>query len=92
MRRRRRGTPKVSRRGCSTTARPGNALFVDGACAEGDEGYLDRNAVVVVAGQLAAEAAVGSARSAARPVDGRYPDDRPRRGFRFGVPATPPAA
>ena len=73
-------------------ARPGNALFVDGACAEGDEGYLDRNAVVVVAGQLAAEAAVGSARSAARPVDGRYPDDRPRRGFRFGVPATPPAA
>lgn len=73
-------------------ARPGNALFVDGACAEGDEGYLDRDAVDVVARQLAAEAAVGSASSAARPVNGRYPDDRPRRGFRFGIPATPPAA
>ena len=72
-------------------ARPGNALFVDGVCAEGDEGYLDRDTVAGIAGQLAAEAASGSARSAVRTVNGRYPDDRPRRGFRFGTAATPPA-
>lgn len=73
-------------------ARPGNALFVDGVCAEGDEGYLDRPTLAGIADQLASEAASGTVRTAARPVNGRYPDDRPRHGFPLGASATPLAA
>ncbi|GJD90941.1 hypothetical protein BHAOGJBA_4485 [Methylobacterium hispanicum] len=70
-------------------ARPGNALFVDGVCEEGDEGYLNRAALEIVAAELASETQAGHVRTPVALSGGRYPDDRPRRSFRLRASATP---
>lgn len=64
-------------------ARPGNALFVDGICAETDRGYLSAAHVGRIEALLQAEAAGRGSVQAATLSAGRYPDDRPRDGFRL---------
>lgn len=63
--------------------RPGNALFVDGLCAETDRGYLSAAHVRGIEALLQAEAAVRGSVQAATMSAGRYPDDRLRDGFRM---------
>lgn len=69
-------------------ARPGNALFVDGVCAEGDAGYLGRAEIEAVTADLASQARAAGPQTPVRLQDGRYPDDRSRRRFRFATAAT----
>lgn len=62
-------------------ARPGNALFVDGTCAETDRGYLSRAHVAEIEALLVSEMSGRSGEGPVRKSGGRYPDDRQRNGF-----------
>jgi hypothetical protein len=64
-------------------ARGGNALFVDGVCAETDRGYLSVDHVRRIEVLLQAELPGRSSEQAVRKSAGRYPDDRLRVGFRL---------
>jgi hypothetical protein len=64
-------------------ARGGNALFVDGACAETDRGYLSVDHVRRIEALLKAELPGRTSEQAVRKSAGRYPDDRLRVGFRL---------
>ena len=64
-------------------ARGGNALFVDGACAETDRGYLSVDHVRRIEALLQAELPSRSSEQAVRKSAGRYPDERQRVGVRL---------
>lgn len=71
-------------------SRPGNALFVDGTCADADLGSISRAHASEIEILLRKEMASRPAGPSVRKSAGRYPDDHPRDGFilRPGIPVS----